>query len=45
MSARGSTFWLCAKAESDPHFPKYPRLPVLGCAGYAPEGGRPSGAP
>jgi hypothetical protein len=33
-SAKGSTFWLCRKSESDARFPKYPRLPVLRCAGY-----------
>jgi hypothetical protein len=31
---RGSTFYLCRLAERDPRFPKYPRLPVLACAGY-----------
>jgi hypothetical protein len=36
-SARGSEFWLCERSRSDPaHFPKYPRLPVLACAGFAP---------
>jgi hypothetical protein len=41
-SARGSTFWRCALSERDPRFPKYPRLPVLACAGYArDEGARP----
>ena len=34
VSAKGSEFWLCAKSETDPRFPKYPRLPVLSCAGY-----------
>lgn len=34
-SARGSTFWLCRLSETDARFPKYPRLPVLRCAGYA----------
>ncbi|MCG3119594.1 MAG: hypothetical protein ALAOOOJD_02032 [bacterium] len=33
-NARGSTFYLCALAEKNPHFPRYPRLPVLACAGY-----------
>lgn len=31
---RGSTFYLCALAEKNPDFPRYPRLPVLACAGY-----------
>ena len=34
VSAKGSTFWLCAKSETDPRFPKYPTLPVLRCEGY-----------
>jgi hypothetical protein len=33
-SDRGSKFTRCALADSDPRFPKYPRLPVLACAGY-----------
>lgn len=33
-SDRGSVFYLCGRAASDPTFPKYPRLPVLQCAGY-----------
>ena len=33
-SDRGSTFYLCEKSTSDARFPKYPRLPVLQCAGY-----------
>ena len=35
-SSRGSTFYLCQLAETDPHFAKYPRLPVLRCIGYEP---------
>ena len=34
LSDRGSTFYLCERAATDPKFPKYPRLPVLQCAGY-----------
>ena len=34
QTARGSTFYRCARSETDPSFPKYPRLPVLECAGY-----------
>lgn len=34
-SARSSTFWRCALNEGDRRFPKYPRLPVLACDGYA----------
>ena len=35
-SSRGSTFYLCQLSETDPHFAKYPRLPVLRCIGYEP---------
>jgi hypothetical protein len=33
-SDRGSQFLFCQLSQSDPQFPKYPRLPVLRCAGY-----------
>jgi hypothetical protein len=33
-SARGSAFILCNLSQTDPRFPKYPRLPVLSCDGY-----------
>jgi hypothetical protein len=33
-SSRGSTFYRCQLAETDPRFSRYPRLPVLRCAGY-----------
>ncbi|HTC77681.1 MAG TPA: hypothetical protein VK657_03650 [Terriglobales bacterium] len=33
-SDRGSVFWFCELSATDPRFPKYPRLPVLSCAGY-----------
>ena len=35
-SERGSMFFLCQLSSADPRFPKYPRLPVLACPGYAP---------
>jgi hypothetical protein len=35
-SGRGSTFWRCGLHETEPRFAKYPRLPVLACAGHAP---------
>jgi hypothetical protein len=35
-SDRGSIFYLCQRSATDPSFPKYPRLPVLRCAGYEP---------
>lgn len=31
---RGSVFYRCARAEHDPRFLKYPRLPVMNCIGY-----------
>jgi hypothetical protein len=37
-SSRGSHFVLCELSRSDPQFAKYPRLPVLSCAGYQPSG-------
>lgn len=33
-SSKGSEFLLCKLGKSDPRFPKYPRLPVISCAGY-----------
>ena len=34
--ARGSAFYLCQRGLGDPAFARYPRLPMRGCAGYAP---------
>jgi hypothetical protein len=31
---QGSHFYLCRLSAVNPLFPKYPRLPVLRCAGY-----------
>ena len=39
---RGSTFYRCGRAETDPRFPRYPALPVRQCIGY--EQGRPDDA-
>jgi hypothetical protein len=36
VSAKGSRFTLCGKAQEDSRFAKYPRLPVLACSGYRP---------
>jgi hypothetical protein len=36
-SAKGSQFLLCQLSQSDPSFPKYPRLPILACSGYSPK--------
>lgn len=33
-SPRGSVFRLCLLHETDARFAKYPRLPVIRCAGY-----------
>ncbi|PYV84451.1 MAG: hypothetical protein DMG93_04685 [Acidobacteria bacterium] len=33
-SERGSRFYLCERALSEPEFAKYPRLPVVKCSGY-----------
>jgi hypothetical protein len=33
-SDRGATFYFCERSKTDVNFPKYPRLPVLQCAGY-----------
>ena len=35
-SDRGATFYLCQLSATDQRFPKYPRLPVLQCAGHEP---------
>jgi len=35
-NTRGSTFSLCLRSRHDPAYPRYPRLPVLACAGYEP---------
>jgi hypothetical protein len=36
-SSRGSTFYLCTLAATNPSFPRYPALPVRVCAGYEQE--------
>jgi hypothetical protein len=33
-SDRGAVFYQCRRAEAEPEYPKYPRLPVLVCKGY-----------
>lgn len=35
---RGPTYLRCGLAASDPAYVKYPRLPVLACAGHTPTG-------
>jgi hypothetical protein len=34
VSAKGSSFWLCERAQTDPSFAKYPPLPVRACRGF-----------
>jgi hypothetical protein len=45
FSDRGSVFYQCARSAIDANFPKYPRLPVITCAGYEPEPGQFKAAP
>ena len=33
---RGSRFYMCELAKTDPRFTRYPRLPVVACAGWQP---------
>ena len=35
-NTRGSVFSLCERSRTDDRFPRYPRLPVLECAGFEP---------
>jgi hypothetical protein len=35
QSERGSIFWMCERSASDPGYAKYPRLPVMRCAGFS----------
>ena len=35
-SSKGSAFYLCKLAATDPRFPRYPALPVVSCSGYQP---------
>jgi len=36
IRTRRSAFHLCQRSFTDERFPKYPRLPVVRCVGYAP---------
>jgi hypothetical protein len=40
-TGRGSVFSLCRRSRTDPAYPKYPRLPVVACAGYEPREDQP----
>ena len=33
-NTRGSSFSLCERSRREPAYPKYPRLPVVRCAGW-----------
>jgi hypothetical protein len=33
-NTRGSTFSMCERSKTDERYPKYPRLPVVECAGW-----------
>jgi hypothetical protein len=35
-NTRGSVFSLCERSRTEPEYPRYPRLPVVECAGYEP---------
>ena len=35
VTGKGSQFWLCELASTDPRFRKYPALPVLRCSGFS----------
>ncbi|MGD9737346.1 MAG: hypothetical protein AB7V58_17315 [Solirubrobacterales bacterium] len=35
-NTRGSVFSLCERSRADERFPRYPRLPVIECAGFEP---------
>ncbi len=38
VPTRRAVFVMCRLGLDDPAFPRYPRLPVTACAGFAPEG-------
>jgi len=38
-NTRGSVFSLCERSRNDPAYPRYPRTPVLACAGFEPRPG------
>lgn len=35
-NTRGSRFSMCERSRTQPEYPRYPRIPVLACAGYDP---------
>lgn len=38
QASQRSVFVRCGLSDSDPRFPRYPRLPVIACAGHRPAG-------
>ena len=34
VPSRTAVYWRCTLAETDPRFERYPRLPILTCAGF-----------
>ncbi|HEV8244890.1 MAG TPA: hypothetical protein VGP93_03945 [Polyangiaceae bacterium] len=36
-SSKNSEFWLCQRSQLEPEYAKYPRLPVVRCAGHEKE--------
>jgi hypothetical protein len=41
-SSRGAEFLRCRLSRIDASFPKYPRIPVLACTGFAPDAAPPT---
>jgi hypothetical protein len=37
QASKRSVFARCGSSEADPRFPRYPRLPVVACAGFEPK--------
>jgi len=35
ISAGGNQFWRCSRSDDGPEYPRYPRLPVVDCPGFA----------
>lgn len=38
-----SAFYMCRRSLTQPEYPKYPQLPVIRCAGFAPRDRGPEG--
>lgn len=35
VPSQTTTYWLCRRSADDPSFPRYPRLPIRACRGFA----------